>query len=123
MRTKKKAPPHVVFGRFFFVDDLDGESDEAEDGADPQQRGEAAKQLSTTQQSGFSEWAYWFNWLRQKSLHFYLFAELHPLGGRGGWREGIWAVPGQDLFGPGVGKTLKKKEKKGGRMRDTARVR
>lgn len=41
----------------------------------------------------------------------YLSTELNPLGGCGGRCEGIGAVPGQDLFCSGVGKTLKRDTK------------
>lgn len=58
---------------------LDAVGQEAEDGPDPQQDGEAPEELA---------------------------AELDPLWG-GGWRrERVWPVPGQDLLGFAVGQTL-----------------
>lgn len=42
---------HVIIGGFGFIDSLDSVSDKAEDGTDPQQHGETAKQLSMRENS------------------------------------------------------------------------
>lgn len=70
---------------------LDGVGQEAEDGADPEQDGEAAEQLT---------------------------AELDPLWGGRGRGQGIQAVPGQVLCCPGVGQTLGGAERKRKRRKD-----
>ena len=58
---------------------LDGVGQEAEEGTDPQQDGEAPEQLAT---------------------------ELDPLGGGRGWSQSVWAVPDQVLCCLGIGQTL-----------------
>lgn len=70
---------YVIVSRLVFGGGLDPVRQKAQDGADPQQRGETAKEL---------------------------LAELDPLWG-GGWRgQGIWAVPSQDLPSPCGGQSL-----------------
>lgn len=59
---------------------LDGVSQEAEDGTDPQQDGEATKQLA---------------------------AKLDPLRGRGRRGESIGTIPKQKLCCPSIGQALK----------------
>lgn len=70
---------HVIPGGLVLCGSLDGVGQEAEDGTDPQQDGEAAEQLAT---------------------------ELDPLWGGGGWSQGVGAVPGQVFCCLGIGQTL-----------------
>lgn len=74
------AVSHVVIGRFVLGGHLDPVGQEAEDGASPEQHGEAAEQLAT---------------------------ELDPLRCGGGRGECVGTVPRQDLHGSGIGQTLK----------------
>ena len=73
-------PAHIVVGRFVLHGSLDAEGQEAEDGPDPQQDGEAPEELT---------------------------AELHPLRGGWGWGEGIGSIPSQNVLGPLVGEALR----------------
>ena len=75
----QQAVSHVVIGRLVLHRHLDAEGQETEDGADPEQDGEAAEQLS---------------------------AELDPLRGGGGWSQGVGTVPGQNLRCSGSGQAL-----------------
>lgn len=70
---------HIVSGGLILSGGLDGVGQETEDGASPQQDGEATEQLAT---------------------------ELDPLGGGGGRREGVGAVTSQVLSGLSIGQTL-----------------
>lgn len=70
---------HVVPRRIVLGARLDAVGQEAEDGPDPQEDGEAPEELA---------------------------AELHPLWGGGRRRERVRPVPGQDLLGFAVGETL-----------------
>lgn len=70
---------YVISGRFILCSSLDGVGQEAEDGTDPQQNGEATKQLT---------------------------AELDPLGGGGGWSQGVGSISGQILCCLRIGQTL-----------------
>lgn len=76
---------HIVSCRIVLSGCLDGVSQEAEDGADPQQDGESTKQLAT---------------------------ELDPLGGCGRRGEGIGAIPDQKLGCLGIGQALEETQKK-----------
>lgn len=79
-RARACRTPHVVVDRLVLDGHLDAVGQEAEDGADPEQDGESAEQLTT---------------------------ELDPLRG-GGWRgQGVGSVPGQHLQSSGTGKTLR----------------
>lgn len=71
---------HVIASGLVLRGRLDGVGQEAEDGADPQQDGEAAEQLPT---------------------------KLAPLWGGGGRGQGVGAVPDQVLCCLGVGQTLR----------------
>lgn len=82
---------HVIPSGLVLCGSLDGVGQKAEDSTDPQQDGEATKQLAT---------------------------EFYPFWSGGGWSQGVGAVPGQVLCCLGIGQTLKRKEwrqKKGGR--------
>lgn len=70
---------HIIARRVVLCGCLDGVSQEAEDGTDPQQDREATEQLA---------------------------AKLNPLGGRGGRGEGIGSISKQKLCCPGVGQAL-----------------
>lgn len=70
---------YVVIGRLVLGGHLDAVGEETEDGADPEQDGEAPKQL---------------------------LAELDPLGRGGGRGQGVGAVAGQDLQRSLLGQTL-----------------
>lgn len=70
---------HVVSRGIVLRARLDAVGQEAEDGPDPQQDGEAPEELAT---------------------------ELDPLWGGGRRRERVRPVPGQDLLGFAVGQTL-----------------
>lgn len=70
---------HIVASRIVLSGCLDGVSQEAEDGTDPQQDGEATKQLAT---------------------------EFNPLRCCGRRGEGIWAIPEQNLCCLGIGQPL-----------------
>lgn len=74
-----QAVSHIVIGCLVLCGHLDAVGQEAEDGADPEQDGEAAKQLT---------------------------AELDPLRGGGGRGQGVWTVPGQNLHSSGIGQAL-----------------
>lgn len=78
---------HIVSSWFFLSGCLDGISQEAEDGADPQQDGESTKQLAT---------------------------KLDPLWGCGRRGEGIGAIPDQKLCCLGIGQALKETQRKRG---------
>ena len=75
---------HIVSSWFFLSGSLDGISQEAEDGANPQQDGESTKQLAT---------------------------ELDPLWGCGRRGEGIGAIPDQKLCCLGIGQALKERQR------------
>lgn len=70
---------HIVVGWFIFHGSLDAKGQEAQDGPNPQQDGEAPEQLT---------------------------AELDPLRSCGGWSEGVGSIPSQDVLSPLVGKAL-----------------
>lgn len=74
------AVSHIVIGRLVLGGHLDPVGQEAEDGAGPEQDGEAAEQLAT---------------------------ELDPLRGGGGRGERVGPIPRKDLHGFGVCQTLK----------------
>lgn len=71
--------PYVISRRFVLCGSLDGVGQEAEDGTNPQQNGEATKQLTT---------------------------KLDPFGGGGGWSQGIGSISGQILCCLCIGQTL-----------------
>ena len=71
---------HIVIGRFILHGSLDAVGQEAEDGPNPQQDGEAPEKLAT---------------------------ELDPLRGGRGWGEGIGSIPSQNVLGPLVGEALR----------------
>ncbi len=75
-----QAVSHIVIGRLVLCGHLDGVGQEAEDGTNPEQDGEAAEQLT---------------------------AELDPLRGGGGRSQSVWTVPGQNLHSSGVGQALR----------------
>lgn len=78
------AGAHVVVGRLVLHGHLDAVGQETQDGADPEQDGETAKQLT---------------------------AELDPLWS-GGWRcQGVGSIPGQDLGSSGVSQALRGKSR------------
>lgn len=77
-----QAGSHVVIGRLFLHDHLDAVGQEAKDGTDPQQDGEASEQLT---------------------------AELDPLRGGGGGSQRVLTVSGQNLCSSGVAQALKGK--------------
>lgn len=70
---------YIVVGRLILHGSLDAEGQEAEDGPNPQQDGEAPEKLTT---------------------------ELDPLRGGRGWGEGIGSIPSQNVLGPLVGEAL-----------------
>lgn len=70
---------HVVMERLFLHGHLDAVSQEAKDGANPEQNGEAAEQLT---------------------------AELDPLRGCGGRSQDVLAVSGQNLSSSGLAQAL-----------------
>lgn len=74
------AAAHIVVGWFVLHGGLDAVGQEAEDGPDPQQDGEAPEELA---------------------------AELDPLGGCRGRGEGVGSIPGQNVLGPLVGEALR----------------
>lgn len=78
------CPAHVVSSGIVFRGGLNGVGQEAEDGAGPQQDGEATKQLTT---------------------------ELDPLWSGGGRGESVWTIPQQKLCSPGVGQPLVVRER------------
>lgn len=85
--------PYVISSWFILCSSLDGVGQEAEDGTDPQQNGEAAKQLTT---------------------------ELDPLGGGGGWSQGVGSISGQILCCLRIGQTLSNQNRKiWGRVKET----
>ena len=71
---------HVVIGWFILHGGLDAVGQEAENGPDPQQDGEAPKELAT---------------------------ELDPLRGGRGRGEGVGPIPSQNVLGPLVGEALR----------------
>lgn len=73
---------HIVACWIVLSGCLDGVSQEAKDGTDPQQDGEATKQLA---------------------------AKLNPLRGCWGWGESIGTIPKKKLSCPGIGKALEMK--------------
>lgn len=73
-------PAHIVIGWFILHGSLDAIGQEAEDGPNPQQDGEAPEELAT---------------------------ELDPLGGCRGWGEGVGPIPSQNVLGPLVGEALR----------------
>lgn len=75
-----QAVSHIVIGCLVLCGHLDSVGQEAEDGTDPEQDGEAAEQLP---------------------------AELDPLRGGGGRGQGVGTVPGQNLNSSGIGKALR----------------
>lgn len=75
-----QAVSHIVIGRLVFGGHLDPVGQEAEDGAGPEQDGEAAEQLAT---------------------------KLDPLRGGGRRGECVGPIPCQNLQGFGVGQTLR----------------
>lgn len=75
-----QAVSYVVIGRLVLCGHLDSVGQEAEDGTDPKQDGEAAKQLAT---------------------------ELDPLRGGRGRGQGIGPVPLQNLPSSGIGQALR----------------
>lgn len=74
---------HIVSCRFVLSGSLDSVSQEAKNGADPQQDGEATKQLTT---------------------------ELDPLWSCGRRSEGVGTIPEQELSCLGIGQALKQGE-------------
>lgn len=56
----------------FNVDVVDGESDEAEERADPEEHGKTTEEIS---------------------------AKFDPFGGFLGWSESIWSITGEDFCG------------------------
>lgn len=80
MNNLCSAVPHVVVDRLVFRGHLDAVGQETEDGAGPEQDGEAAEQLT---------------------------AELDPLRRGGGRGQGVGTVPGKNLHGSGVGQPLR----------------
>lgn len=74
-----QAVSHIVIGRLFLQGHLDAEGQEAKEGTDPEQDGEAAEQLT---------------------------AELYPLRGGGGRSQYILAVSGQNLRRSGLAQAL-----------------
>lgn len=79
MRCTLESVSHVVIGRLILKSHLDAEGQEAKDGADPEQNGEAAEQLT---------------------------AELDPLRGCGGGSECVLTVSGQNLSSSGLVQAL-----------------
>lgn len=74
-----QSVPHVVIDRLFLHGHLDAEGQEAKEGADPEQNGEAAEQLT---------------------------AELDPLRGCGGRSQCVLTVSGQNLSSSGLAQAL-----------------
>jgi hypothetical protein len=77
---------YIVIGWFVLHGSLDTVGQEAEDGSNPQQDGEAPKKLTT---------------------------ELDPLRGCGGWSESIGPIPSQNVLSPLVSETLGSEERYG----------
>lgn len=77
-----QAVSHIVIGRLVLCGHLDAVGQEAKDGTDPEQNGEAAEQLT---------------------------AKLDPLGSGGGRREGVWTIAGQNLCRSGDGQSLRER--------------
>lgn len=75
---------HIISCRFVLSGSLDSVSQETEDGADPQQDGEATKQLAT---------------------------EFDPLRSCGRRGEGVGTIPEQELSCLGIGQALKQEER------------
>ncbi len=75
-----QAVSHIVIGCLILRGHLDAVGQEAEDGTDPEQDGEATEQLT---------------------------AELDPLRGGGGRGQGVQTIPGQNLPSSGIGQTLR----------------
>lgn len=74
------CPAHIIIGWFIFHGSLDAVGQEAEDGPNPQQDGEAPEKLAT---------------------------ELDPFRGCWRWSEGIGPIPSQNVLGPLVGEALR----------------
>lgn len=81
---RRHPSTHVIPDGLVFRGSLDGVGQEAEDGAEPQQDGEATEQLAT---------------------------EFDPLRGGGGRSQGVGAVPDQVLCRLGIGQTLRGQRK------------
>lgn len=75
-----QAVSHIVIGCLVLRGHLDAVGQEAEDGTDPEQDGEATEELT---------------------------AELDPLRGSGGRGQRVWTVSGQNLYSPGIGQALR----------------
>lgn len=75
-----QAVSHIVIWCLVLCGHLNAVGQEAEDGTDPEQDGEAAEQLA---------------------------AELDPLRGGGGRGQCVGTVPGQNLHSSGIGQPLR----------------
>lgn len=81
--ARARASSHIVSGRLVLRGRLDGVGQEAEDSSDPQQDGEASKELS---------------------------AKFDPFRGGGGWSESVGTIPSEILRSFSVGQTLGEQE-------------